>query len=300
MHKYEICCVGHITLDKVVTPRSVVHMAGGTAFYFSNALSRMDVRYTLVTALAQSEMHTVAELQAKGIDVKAYPSTHTVYFENIYPENSDHRSQRVLQEADPFTVEQLNPIDARYYHLGPLLAGDIPVEVIRNLARHGLVSLDAQGYLRKVQDQNVRAIDWPAKKEALQYIHTIKVNESEMAVLTGQTDVKEGAYVLADWGVKEVVITLGSMGSVIYTNNTFYTIPAYVPTTSVVDATGCGDTYMAGYLYKRAKGADIQSAGEFAAAMATLKIEGSGPFTGTEEDVVDLLASRKEKVFFTA
>lgn len=300
MHKYEICCVGHITLDKVVTPRSVVHMAGGTAFYFSNALSRMDVRYTLVTALAQSEMSAVAELQAKGIEVKVLPSKHTVYFENIYPENQDHRTQRVLQEADPFTVGQLNPIDARYYHLGPLLAGDIPVDVIRNLAGHGKVSLDAQGYLRKVQDHNVLAIDWPAKKEALRYVHILKVNESEMAVLTGQTEVKKGARVLADWGVKEVVITLGSMGSVIYTDQTFYSIPAYVPTTSVVDATGCGDTYMAGYLYQRAKGARIQNAGEFAAAMATLKIEGSGPFTGTKEDVLDLLASRKDKVFFTA
>src|SRR5258708_756167 len=298
MRKYEICCVGHITLDKVVTPRSVVHMAGGTAFYFSNALSRMDVRYTLVTALAQSEMSAVAELEAKGIEVKVLPSKHAVYFENIYSENQDYREQRVLQEADPFTVDQLSPIDARYYHLGPLLAGDIRVNVIRDLAEHGKVSLDAQGYLRKVQDHNVLAVDWPAKREALQYVEILKVNESEMAVLTGQKGVRKGARVLADWGVKEVVITLGSMGSVIYTNQTFYTIPAYVPTTSVVDATGCGDTYMAGYLYQRSKGASIQDSGEFAAAMATLKIEGSGPFTGTKEDVLDLLASRKDKVYY--
>jgi len=275
-------------------------MAGGTAFYFSNALSRLDVRYTLVTAVASSEMHSVAELEAKGIEVKVLPSKHTVYFENIYPENQDHRTQRVLQEADPFTVDQLNAIDSRYYHLGPLLAGDIPVDVIHKLSGQGKVSLDAQGYLRKVENHNVLAIDWPAKKEALQYIHTLKVNESEMAVLTGQSDVKKGARVLADWGVKEVVITLGSMGSVIYTDQTFYSIPAYIPTTSVVDATGCGDTYMAGYLYKRVKGASIQDAGEFAAAMATLKIEGSGPFTGAEEHVQALLASRKEKVFFSA
>ncbi|HEY6899216.1 MAG TPA: PfkB family carbohydrate kinase [Puia sp.] len=301
MHKYEICCVGHITLDKVVTPRSVVHMAGGTAFYFSYALSRLDVRYMLVTALAKSEMGTVDELEAKGIEVKAFPSKHTVYFENIYPENQDHREQRVLQEADPFSVDQFSHIDAHYFHLGPLLAGDIPVELIKSLSKHGKVSLDAQGYLRKVENQQVLAIDWPAKKEALKYIHTLKVNEHEMAVLTGQSnvDVRKGARMLADWGVKEVVITLGSMGSVIYTDSNFYTIPAYIPTTSVVDATGCGDTYMAGYLYRRARGARIQDAGEFAAAMATLKIEGSGPFTGTEEDVLDLLASRKEKIYFS-
>jgi sugar/nucleoside kinase (ribokinase family) len=177
-----------------------------------------------------------------------------------------------------------------------LLADDMPVELIRSLSERGKVALDVQGYLRKVENHNVHAIDWPAKQEALKYIHTLKANESEMEVLTGLSDVRKGAKVLADWGVKEVVITLGSMGSVIYANGVFHHIPAYVPT-AVIDATGCGDTYMAGYLYQRTKGASLQSAGEFAAAMATLKIESSGPFTGTKEDVLYLLENSREKVF---
>ena len=298
MNRHDICCIGHITLDKVVTTRSVVHMAGGTAFYFSNALARMDISYTLVTALAQSEMQSVSELRAKGIDVTALPSAHTVYFENIYGDDPDHRTQRVLQTADPFTADQLNDINARVFHLGPLLAGDIPLQLIRALAVKGELSLDAQGYLRKVENQQVLPIDWPDKKEALQYVTFLKANESEMAVLTGQKDIRQGAKILSDWGVKEVIITLGSMGSVIYTDHQFIDIPAYIPTTSVVDATGCGDTYMAGYLYQRIKGASVRDCGEFAAAMATLKIESSGPFTGSKEEVMNLLASRKDQVFF--
>lgn len=296
MERTQLCCIGHITHDKVVTPRNVVHMAGGTAFYFSNAVSRLDLRYSLVTALAPADMPSVEELRAQGIDVTVLPSAHTVFFENIYSDNQDHRTQRVVRQADPFSAEQLQGVEAGVFHLGPLLAGDIPVALIRALAEKGKVSLDAQGYLREVKNQDVLAIDWREKMEALPYIHTLKVNESEMAVLTGQDDVRRGARILAGWGVKEVVITLGSMGSVIYSGQTYHTIPAYIPTTSVVDATGCGDTYMAGYLYQRIKGASIQQAGEFAAAMATLKIEGSGPFTGAEDDVLALLASRKDKV----
>jgi sugar/nucleoside kinase (ribokinase family) len=285
---YDICCIGHITLDKVVTPRAVAHMAGGTSFYFSSAIRNMDVSYTLVTSLAESEMHTVETLRAKGTEVHASTCAHTVYFENIYSGNQDHRTQRVLQKADPFTIEQLNGINANIFHLGPLLADDIPVNLIRELSSRGRVSLDAQGYLRKVEDKNVIAVDWPAKKEALQYIDILKVNEHELEALTGLTDIKKGAEVLADWGVKEVVVTLGSMGSVIYADGIFYNVPAYIPT-AVVDATGCGDTYMAGYLYQRTKGALFQEAGEFAAAMASFKIESSGPFTGTKEDVMNLL-----------
>jgi sugar/nucleoside kinase (ribokinase family) len=285
---YDICCIGHITLDKVVTPRAVAHMAGGTSFYFSSAIRNMDVSYTLVTSLAESEMHVVETLRAKGTEVHASTCAHTVYFENIYSGNQDHRTQRVLQKADPFSVEQLLDIDAKIFHLGPLLADDIPVELIKELSSRGRVSLDAQGYLRKVEDKNVIPVDWPAKKEALQYIDILKVNEHELEALTGLTDIKKGAEVLADWGVKEVVVTLGSMGSVIYADGLFYNVPAYIPT-AVVDATGCGDTYMAGYLYQRTKGALYQEAGEFAAAMASFKIESSGPFTGTKEDVMNLL-----------
>lgn len=290
---YDICCIGHITLDKIVTTRSVVHMAGGTAFYFSNAIRNMDAKFILVTAIAQNEMGFVSDLQEKGIEVNVLPSTHTVFFENNYLENQDHRTQRVLQKADPFEIEPLLSVNASVFHLGALLADDISLALIKTLSLKGSVSLDVQGYLREVQNENVCAIDWADKKEALQYVTVLKANESEMNMLTGCSDIRKGAKMLAGWGVKEVVITLGSMGSVILADGIFYDIPAYKPLV-VTDATGCGDTYMAGYLYQRIKGAGIQDAGEFAAAMATKKIESSGPFTGTKEEVLFLLASHKE------
>ena len=34
MKRYELCCVGHITLDKVVTSRKTVHMPGGISYLF--------------------------------------------------------------------------------------------------------------------------------------------------------------------------------------------------------------------------------------------------------------------------
>jgi sugar/nucleoside kinase (ribokinase family) len=285
----DICCIGHITLDKVVTARTVRHMAGGTAFYFSHAIRNMDVKYSLVTALAETEMQSVTDMRDLGIEVKALPSKHSVYFENIYAENQDHRTQRVLQKADPFSIADLADVEATIFHLGALLADDIPTELIKNLFSRANVAVDAQGYLREVVNQGVNAVDWADKKEALQYVDILKVNEHELEVLTGLADIREGAKVLAEWGVKEVVITLGSMGSVIYADDIFTEIPAYKPT-EIVDATGCGDTYMAGYLYRRIKGDFIADAGKFASAMAGLKIENAGPFKGTEEEVRAMMA----------
>ncbi|MDR1371290.1 MAG: PfkB family carbohydrate kinase [Dysgonamonadaceae bacterium] len=296
MRKHDLCCIGHITLDKVVTPKNIVYMPGGTSFYCSHAIRHFnDIDYKLVTSLAESEMKTVHDLRDKGVNVKAITSKNSVYFENIYGENQDSRTQRVLAKADPFAIEHIDDVNSGIFLLGALLADDFPVELVEYLSEKAAVAIDCQGYLREVRNENVFAIDWNDKEIVLRHVHFLKVNEIEMEVITGFTDIKKGAQQLYDWGVKEVLITLGSMGSVIYDGCTFYKIPAYVPS-DVVDATGCGDTYLTGYLYQRAKGAEIQSAGEFAAAMATIKIEASGPFNGSKEDVVERINTAMQHV----
>ena len=176
-----------------------------------------------------------------------------------------------------------------------------------------MIAVDSQGYLREVRDTHVYPIDWTDKREALQYIHFLKVNEHEMEVLTESVhaegvisplivrplndadgyEVISGHRRLHEWGVKEVLVTLGSMGSLIFDGTAFYRIPAYKPE-KVVDATGCGDTYTIGYLYQRVSGASIEDAGRFAAAMSTLKIEKSGPFSGSKEDVIHCMTTAKE------
>ncbi|MDR3261457.1 MAG: PfkB family carbohydrate kinase [Tannerella sp.] len=296
MNRFELCCIGHITLDKVITLKSTVHMPGGTSFYVSHAIRHLnDIDYSLVTAVGASEMSVVEDLRAKGIHVTTLPSAHSVCFENIYGENQNNRTQRVLAKADPFTAGQLKEVDAKIFHLGALLADDFSLEVVEYLAGKGLVSIDSQGYLREVRDTHVYAIDWEGKKEVLKYVHFLKANEHEMEVLTGYPDVPSAAKQLGEWGVKEVLITLGDMGSVLYDGASFYRIPAYKPR-EIVDATGCGDTYMAGYLYRRAKGAGMEEAGRFAAALSTLKIERSGPVQATNEDVNRCMQTNEQRM----
>ena len=290
---YELCCIGHITLDKVTTPQETVFMPGGTSFYVSNAVKNFDdLDYALVTAVGQSEQKVTDEMKAKGMKVTVLPSAHSVFFENIYGDNIDERKQRVWAKAEPFTVEQLQDIEAKVFHIGALLADDFSLDVVRYLASKGLTSVDAQGYLREVRDTHVYAVDWKDKLEALRYIHFLKANEHEMEILTGHKNVQKAAEQLFEWGVKEVLLTFGSMGSLIYNGTRFYRIPAYTPM-KVVDATGCGDTYMAGYLYKRAKGAPVEEAGHFAAALSTLKIENYGPVNANVADVMKVIANNQ-------
>ncbi|WP_308263414.1 PfkB family carbohydrate kinase [Prevotella sp.] len=287
----DICCIGHITKDKIITPRQTVYMAGGTSFYFSYAFSHLpqNVSFQLVTKLGEGEMKSVENMRQAGIDVQVYPSRHTVYFENKYGENQNDRTQRVLERADPFTVDEMREVNAGVYHLGSLLSDDFSTEVVKYLSTKGRISIDAQGYLREVRGEKVYPIDWAEKLEILAHTDIIKVNEHEMEVITGLTDPRAAAKCLAEWGVKEVCVTLGSEGSIILAEGKFYDIPAYEPK-EIVDATGCGDTYSAGYLWCRAQGMGFEESGKFAAAMCTLKLEHSGPFDGSIDDVRRVMA----------
>ena len=286
----DICCIGHITKDKIVTPNRTVYMSGGTSFYFAYAINQLPkkISFSLVTSMNVTEAEPVERMKAKGIDVTLFPSRNTVFFENIYSENQNDRKQRVLAKADPFTIKELEHVDAHIFHLGSLLNDDFAPEVVKYLSSKGRVSIDVQGYLREVRDKKVYPIDWKEKLQVLKYTYYIKVNEIEMTTITGLTDTHEAAMLLHKWGVEEVCITLGSEGSIIYTDGKFYDIPAYEPH-ETVDATGCGDTYSAGYLYCRTQGLDPVVSGKFAAAMCTLKLEHNGPFDRTIEDITSLI-----------
>ena len=211
MNTHSLCCIGYITQDKVVTPKNTIYMPGGTSFYFAHAIKHLNANdFLLVTALADTDMGIVEDIRKEGISVKALHSTHSVCFENIYGENQNERTQRVTAKADPFTVEGLKDTDARIIHLGSLLADDFSLEVIKFLSGKGLLSVDVQGFLRKVENEKVLAVDWPEKKEALKYIHILKANEAEMEVLTGCSEPHEAALLIADWGVKEVLDDFGT------------------------------------------------------------------------------------------
>lgn len=286
----DICFIGHITRDHVITPTTDVYMAGGTSYYCARALKSLPpkVSYSLVTATGDDNEQVIEAMLKDDIDVKRFPCAHSVFFENRYGSDPDNRTQRVLALADPFTVEEVKPLQAKLYHLGTLLSGDFPVEVVEELANKGKVSIDVQGYLRRVVNERVYETDWPDKHKILSMTHLLQLDEIEMVALTGSHDVREAAKTISSWGVKEVVITLGGGGSMIYDGSSFYEIPAYKPK-EIVDATGCGDTYSAGYLYMRLQGASYEDAGKFAAAMCTLKLQHSGPFSSDIDSVLKIM-----------
>ena len=56
MSVHDLCCIGYITQDKIVTTKNTIYMPGGTSFYFAHAIKHLDPNgFLLVTSLAHTE-----------------------------------------------------------------------------------------------------------------------------------------------------------------------------------------------------------------------------------------------------
>lgn len=276
---FDVCVIGHITTDFLhIDGTTETAMPGGTAYYTSMALRSLGLNVAVITRLAwQDRSALLGSLETTGIRVFATASTQTTVFENRYSrDNVDERTQRVRSVAPPFSSQDLAGRSASIFHIGPLTNVDVTPDLLEAAAARGsLISLDVQGCLRDVTDGAVRLIDWAEKERGLAFVDILKANEEEARILTGETHVDKAAIRLAEIGPKEVVITQGSKGSMVLCRHDFFHIPAF-PVRQVLDPTGCGDTFMAGYLHERLRSRDIMRAGRFAAYLASLKLERFG------------------------
>jgi len=101
-------------------------------------------------------------------------------------------------------------------------------------------------------DVNYRPALWGSRSEAiariqsvLPQVHVVKVNEAELELLTGSPDLGAAGRLL-ERGPALCVVTLGSDGSYYHTEQGSGYVAAFRVAT--VDATGCGDAFVAGLL----------------------------------------------------
>lgn len=103
------------------------------------------------------------------------------------------------------------------------------------------------------------------------------VNEHELHALSGSQHVAAGARLLLDAGAKEVLVTLGGEGAMLFGRDKEVNVPAV--RTTAIDSAGAGDTFTAVFLAARLLGlADRQSLVS-AATAASLTISRRGTFS---------------------
>ena len=128
----------------------------------------------------------------------------------------------------------------------------------------------------------------------LKYVDYFLPNETELAALTGSTDVDENISALLACGVKCAVVKRGGKGCVLACGDERQKISA-CPVEKVVDTTGAGDSFTAGFLFALSEGRSLVECAKFASATASCSVEQVGAVTGVTS--LEKVFGRQAKLF---
>jgi len=157
-------------------------------------------------------------------------------------------------------------------HLGgPEFVMEIGPEIMGFCREHGV---------RTTAD--VLADGWPELLDmimpSLEHVDWLLPNADQAMKLTGTSDVESAGHALIERGVGACAITCGADGSVVVTADGAERVPAL--DIEVVDTTGCGDAYSAGFIRGLSLGREPEAAARLATACAALVAQGLGSDAG--------------------
>jgi len=295
-----VLCIGDVMLDVIarinVSPQKINFgsdtasristSSGGAAGNVAAWLTRTDARSTIVSHVGDDPAGAaiVAEFDALGVshgDLVIPGETSGVVV--VLVDSSGERTMFPDKGANSRLTAQdlpdLNSFQAVYvsgYALLNPLARDGVLAMIEKIKADGLpIYFDpaSVGAMKDVADKELH--NWFSMMDVL------FVNEEESIYLTGSVDIERALNYLLDFS-QVVVIKRGSAGAIAKARG-FDSISLPAVAATVVDTTGAGDSFAAGFIASYSENHDLtaalQAGGELAAGCVA--IVGGRPRVGT-------------------
>ena len=252
-----LAVVGNLSFDRVADDPPRI---GGGPYHAARGLRLLTAESMVLTRCAEADRSfLVPRLAALGVPLRLLPGTRTASFSFTYDE--EVRTMSVDSIGETWTPQDARDLDrrVRWVHVAPLLRSDFPAETLAELARGRHLLLDGQGLVRRPAVGRLQ-LDADFDADVLRHVSMLKLAEEE-ALVVGD---------IGNLGVPEIIVTLGSRGSIVYANGRETLVSAWpLPR----DPTGAGDAFSAAYLVSRAAGAAPAAAARRATAVvgATLR-----------------------------
>jgi len=284
---FDVVMLGHFAKDCNVVDGHAKTESGGGVYFGSIALKRLGVNVAIVTRLHPDDFPRLDELKQEGIQVFAAPAPETSGIENRYSSaDMERRICKPLGLAGAVQAGEIPDVSARVYVIASIIAGEVELPLLKQLAARGPVGLDVQGFVRVRQGNDLVFRHWPDMRQGLARVTYLKVDRAEAELLTGQTDLTAAARQLEGLGPREIVVTQSS-GVTVYAQGRIHQAP-FTPRT-LAGRTGRGDTCFSTYVGKRLT-SPPEAACRWAAAITTLKQEQPGPWRGSLAEAEALMA----------
>jgi sugar/nucleoside kinase (ribokinase family) len=284
----DLTVIGHLSRDLLITPTLRREALGGGPAYAMLAPA-IGCDAGIVTVVGHDfEEEYEAVLHQSGLDMTGFRKTDSVStrFINEYDIN-ENRTQHIEHLAPPILAKDImSHLDSKCIHFCPITRIEIEQAAFQMTSDSAaLVSLDVQGYSRGVQGELIVPRYWDNASEILEYIDIVKADKAELLTITGVKNLEDARNTLFEMGVDMLVLTKDRGGSTIYTKSEYVKIPL-VLSKRAIDTTGCGDTYIIGFLCDYLKSQDIYHAGLFGASCASFNLETIGPYNMPSQDMV--------------
>lgn len=185
-------------------------------------------------------------------------------------------------DVTPDTLPQV--LNCRFLHLGGTgLLAKLDGAPSRDLLQAG----QAAGCVTTWDLVGAAPDTWAFVEPLLPHIDYFIPSIEEAEILSGIKGVEENIRFFQERGVKCCVLTMGGEGSIIADGDDRVHVPAYQ--IDVVDTTGCGDAYTAGFIAGLADGRSLLECGHLGTASASLVASGLGSDAG----IVDRAGTEK-------
>jgi sugar/nucleoside kinase (ribokinase family) len=160
---------------------------------------------------------------------------------------------------------------ATHLHLGApeFMGGEEAAKILSFAREHGVVT---SADILAPGDQAAQIVDWIGA--AFEHLDYFLPNDDQVLGLTGAETLEDGCRALLERGVGCVAATAGAEGAVIVDSGGSERVPAF--DIEVVDTTGCGDSFSAGFLRGLALGRSPSDAAVLGCAAAALVAQGLG------------------------
>ncbi len=304
MH-YEIIFLGHIVKEMIYFSDSIVGpVLGSPVAYSSVVAGKLGAKVGIVTRLGKDMPdHLLSPIlqviaDRKGIIIEGEKTTSSKL---IYLDSGEKRIE-YPQKAPIISFEDIPKeyLNCKFAYICTM-DYEVPLDVITKLKDLNIsLAMDLGGYggahgqTHPSEEEKKRPT---LLKHYVANFEVIKASDEDCRLLLGDRSDEEIMDIFLGWGVKTVLITQGLKGVFVATKEKRYRIPAFNGEKEVIDRTGAGDSFTAGFLVEFLRSQDPEFSAYYGSAVANYVIKRTGGVLlermPRKEDVEKILIQNK-------
>ena len=297
VEKPDLVAAGHIVQEMIYFPdRTVGPVLGSPPAYSLVAAARLGICTGIVTKVGRDFPDNLLEVfKQAGVDTQGIVVCEKSTCSELIYRSDGSKEIRFPSRASPITADDF-PASYRGCRMVYVctMEDDVPVDELGRVAALGQVSaIDLGGYggVHMSKQRRAEIADIPAfASESAAHFDFVKASDEDCRTIFGDGSAEDFARTLLRGRTRAVLITMGSQGVLVGTDDGCRHVPALPG--NPVDVTGGGDAFMGGFLSEYLRGGDVRQSTVFGSATALCVIEKTGGVVSSRMPMEDEVRRR--------